>query len=1689
MSNLSNINNNFIVDDDGKILIGLTLASGASILQVTGDSKFVGIVDVTNFKINGAQGTDGQLLTSTGSGIGWEDNIGGSVFVGATSTDDGTSGAVPQPLAADYLKFLRGDATWATVSLPNDFIPSTAGAVGTAGLVPAPAAGTQDGTYFLNGDGSFSVPPYPAQANDFLTALVFDTSDGVVTATVQNQSDVTVDLDGRYVVGSGSLSDYLPLSGGSLTGDLQVTNEITVNKTDVNTPGKITINGNTSATLQLKSEDTALAANETLGVIEFYGSDGSTPGAGVKSSIRARNGDQVGGIGNKSNLIFAVSPGNSSNNIEAMRINPTGSIAIDGATKYGTSGQILTSAGDAPPTWEDAPVSGVTEVTGTLPISVTTGDEPVVSISQSSASSNGYLSSTDWTTFNSKTSNTGTVTGTGTAGTVTQWKTGGAGIEDGPIVFTPPTGGNTGETTYFTSAVPGLSVFHGRLNLSNIPDGGNGLVLAAVTDKAPQITFRNTSALAVIQASDNKALLFYTGGAQTASDVALTLDASQDASFAGDITATGELTVSGTGQSSFGGQVTVPTTPSAATDAASKGYVLSQVGGLGTFQGGYDATTDPGSPVLTGASNIAIGQGDFYTVTVGGDITFSDTPTGDATLEPGDFIFASTDIGADSDPASTEFTLVLADQNIAGAGSSDANTAKGIAGFNSVQFSVSNTGWVQSKISTATVSGLSRITAGTGITTSYAADGAITVTNSSTDTGTPAILSNGTVPTLNSGITGPEVRTLIGAGTSSLTIGNTGSTAMAGNTTTISSTQAAAIVTNSAKTSDTGVPAMLSNGTAPSLNTGISAAEVRTLIGAGTGSGDGTLTSLVAGTGITLTNASGPAVTVTNSAPNIVQTSVTGNAGTATALQTARTINAVSFNGTANIMVPSIYDGNYRRITNPGGAEYVTTSGSVTGAIEITLPVWTNPMLRMTIQVYEYVTNESFTLSCGGHNSGTSWYNTFAYIVSNPGTNRNFTVRFGRNAAGKPVVYIGELASTWSYPQVFVTDFQNGYAGHQVAWTSGWSVGFRTASFEGVTGTITNSQVGYQATTNVANSVVLRDGSGGFSAGAISGTTFNGLAINTSGTNNVANQIVRTQGSGYANFGWINSVSGNHTGTITRITASSDAYLRYVTPAQFRAGVTDGYYATGSGVTSIATTNGITGGTITATGTIQLDSTVVRTTGDQSIYGNKQFYPSSTGTGYSTAAIELMASSSGASGTPPRIGFHWGGVVASSIAIESNGTIVIRDNPGTGYEDFKALNITATGSITVGDGHFIGDDSDDNLLLSSSTNENLIVRAGVGLRFEVDGNASPADLALNIDNAMSATFGGYVYIPTYLFHVGDTNTRIGFTSGTVTVRGDTSIYLDGPVTTDGQVNFLSNNFVVGGTFANNAYSSTTGARLMFGGGNSDAIGNYYIGTNLENFGGNYNKLDLRWHTGIRIGAQPSYGGVRIYDSEDLGTVLFSVGTSGTNVAVTNQLLLNGYTATNTSSTPGTGVAPVQNYSPAGGIMSDTTSDLGTMANGNVVRTAQEATFEFTRAEMNALATGNNGGTTLINAPGSNKFVMIEKATFLIYYSYNSTTVSTSQRYEIQQDSDDPNNADLVAFMTGETVNAIVYANGAASAYNYGTYENDTGRSTLNRTYRPNKATTLRRITTSSLATAVTSIRIKLRYRVWEATTF
>ena len=61
----------------------------------------------------------------------------------------------------------------------------------------------------------------------------------------------------------------------------------------------------------------------------------------------------------------------------------------------------------------------------------------------------------------------------------------------------------------------------------------------------------------------------------------------------------------------------------------------------------------------------------------------------------------------------------------------------------------------------------------------------------------------------------------------------------------------------------------------------------------------------------------------------------------------------------------------------------------------------------------------------------------------------------------KCCIFIGELNSTWSYPQVAVTDFQAGFANATTAyWGSGWDVGYETSSFGTVSVTESNTDIG-----------------------------------------------------------------------------------------------------------------------------------------------------------------------------------------------------------------------------------------------------------------------------------------------------------------------------------------------------------------------------------------------------------------------------------------------------------------------------------------------------------------------------------------------------------------------------------------------------------------------------------------------------
>ena len=197
----------------------------------------------------------------------------------------------------------------------------------------------------------------------------------------------------------------------------------------------------------------------------------------------------------------------------------------------------------------------------------------------------------------------------------------------------------------------------------------------------------------------------------------------------------------------------------------------------------------------------------------------------------------------------------------------------------------------------------------------------------------------------------------------------------------------------------------------------------------------------------------------------------------------------------------------------------------------------------------------------------------------------------------------------------------------------------------------------------------------------------------------------------------------------------------------------------------------------------------------------------------------------------------------------------------------------------------------------------------------------------------------------------------------------------------------------------------------------------------------------------------------------------------------NQLDAASYTATATA-TGATAINPNQNFYPSGN-NSDTTTDLAVDQTGKVVRTTQEATWDLTRTQVDALTT-SAAGTTLISAPGSSSsFVIIEKVTILILFEWNEDKMAAAQQYQIIQDG---NASDVIAVINGTRINDIAFAGGEEGPSS-GIYEHDTGYSTLNRTYNPNKATTIRRLTTDALNTAVQNMIIKIRYRVYDTVTF
>ncbi|WP_374028666.1 tail fiber domain-containing protein [Bdellovibrio bacteriovorus] len=167
--------------------------------------------------------------------------------------------------------------------------------------------------------------------------------------------------------------------------------------------------------------------------------------------------------------------GDVSGTIGAVSVNKIKGVSVDSTVP--TTGQVLKYDGTKwAPAADNNGGGTVTNVSGTAPISVASGTTtPTISISQATTSTNGYLSSTDWNTFNNKqaagnyiTALTGDVTATGpnsAAATVAK-------LQGTTLTITSPSTGQylRHNGTAFVNSALNASDLSGTISASNIPN-------------------------------------------------------------------------------------------------------------------------------------------------------------------------------------------------------------------------------------------------------------------------------------------------------------------------------------------------------------------------------------------------------------------------------------------------------------------------------------------------------------------------------------------------------------------------------------------------------------------------------------------------------------------------------------------------------------------------------------------------------------------------------------------------------------------------------------------------------------------------------------------------------------------------------------------------------------------------------------------------------------------------------------------------------------------------------------------------------------------------------------------------------------------------------------------------------------------------------------------------------------------
>lgn len=274
---------------------------------------------------------------------------------------------------------------------------------------------------------------------------------------------------------------------------------------------------------------------------------------------------------------------------------------------------------------------------------------------------------------------------------------------------------------------------------------------------------------------------------------------------------------------------------------------------------------------------------------------------------------------------------------------------------------------------------------------------------------------------------------------------------------------------------------------------------------------------------------------------------LTGNASTATTLETSRTINltgvvsgSVSFDGSSNVSISTSLETITSDVVISGSDPQIKFNDTTASADDFWIHINSNNFYILADRGDDDVWETPHPLQLEADTNTSYTFGNRILTVADEGSGNGLDADTvdGVQASGfVSTTYNSSLNSdsrnSRGPTRLYRRDNNSDYS-VQTYWTGArWRL------------------YGYLGDTGHADTHV------GYADSAGNADTTDGLHVH-GGRNNEANKIVRTQANGYIDCGWINTPSGNESRTATRFYASADDYIRYLTQAQMTSQIVDG---------------------------------------------------------------------------------------------------------------------------------------------------------------------------------------------------------------------------------------------------------------------------------------------------------------------------------------------------------------------------------------------------------------------------------------------------------------------------------------------------------------------------------------------------